>query len=307
MTCLSGGHLRGAFTPVVTPFKDGHVAYDTYARLIEFQVKQGAHGVLVNGTTAEPSTLTVDERNRLVDTAVEVAAGRIPVIAATGSQSLAETRQLTEHAADRGVDALLVVTPYYICPSQRGLVAYYTEVGRISPIPLMMYHIPGRAAVSATVDTLEELRAKVPSFIGMKHAANDLVLVSEALQRCGREFRIFVGLEDLSLPMLAIGACGLMNAVGNLVPQRIAALYGAASSGNLAEANRLHHELYSLNRAVFFDTNPQPVKYMMMRLGLLPENEHRLPMLPVDAKVARRLDQVMENANLAPFNGARTS
>ena len=193
--------------------------YDAYARLVEFQIRNGSHGILVTGTTAEPSTLSVEERNRLVDVTMQVAARRVPVVAATGSQSLRETKQLTEHAAKAGADALLIVTPYYIRPPQRGLVAYYLELAAMTDLPWMVYHIPGRAAVSVTIGTLKELRERSPSFVGMKHAVNDLPFVSECLATLGADFRIFVGLEELSFPMMQIGACGLMNAVGNLRPQ----------------------------------------------------------------------------------------
>jgi 4-hydroxy-tetrahydrodipicolinate synthase len=280
----------------LTPFRGGAVDYDTYARLVSHQVEQGTHGILVNGTTAEPSTLTIEERNRLVDVAVKTAAGRVPVVAATGSQSLAETRALTEHAVKAGADALLIVTPYYIRPPQRGIVAYYLEVVRGIDLPWMVYHIPGRTAVSVTVDTLAELKKKSPTFVGMKHAVNDLAFVSEALDALGQDFRIFVGLEELSYPMMAVGACGLMNAVGNLQPKRLAEMCEAIWNNDLASARRLHDELFELNKAVFFDTNPIPMKYMMKRLGLLPANDHRLPLMAAAPDLERRLDAVLQRA-----------
>ena len=166
--------LWGSIPPLVTPFRGGEVDYETYARLVEAQVAAGSHGVLVNGTTGEPSLLTVDERNRLVDVAMEAAAGRLPVVAATGSQSLLESRQLTVHAAEAGVAAVLVVTPYYVRPPQRGIVAYYAQVVDGLETPWLVYHIPGRAAVGVTVDTLEQLHDASPTFVGMKHAVNDL-------------------------------------------------------------------------------------------------------------------------------------
>src|SRR5262249_46578123 len=153
--------------------------------------------------------------NRLLEVAVQVSAHRVPVIAATGGQSLADSRRLTEHAARAGADALLIVTPYFLRPPQRGLVAYYLELATISSLPWMVYHIPGRAAVGVTIETLVELKSRSPHFIGMKHAVNDLGFVSECLARLGSEFKVFVGLEELSFPMMAVGACGLMNAVGN--------------------------------------------------------------------------------------------
>ncbi len=296
--------LQGSMPPLITPFRGGEVDYDTYARLVSFQIENGTHGILVNGTTAEPSTLSVEERNRLVDVAIRVAAGRVPVVAATGTQSLADSRRLTEHAARAGADALLIVTPYFLRPPQRGLVAYYLELASIAPLPWMVYHIPGRAAVSVTLDTLKELRQRSPTFVGMKHAVNDLGFVSECFAALGPGFKVFVGLEELSFPMLAIGACGLMNAVGNLQPRVLADLCEAVSRNDLAGARELHHRLFELNQAVFFDTNPIPIKYMMRRLGLLRTNEHRLPMMPATADLERRLDGVLERARLLEGSGA---
>ena len=290
--------LKGSIPPLVTPFRNGAVDYEGYGRLVEFEIENGSHGILVNGTTAEPSTLSVQERNRLVDIAVEVAGGRLPVVAATGSQSLPETRELTEHAARAGADALLIITPYYIRPPQRGLVAYFLELAKVTDLPWMVYHIPGRTAVNVTIDTLQELRSKSSSFVGMKHAVNDLALVSECNAVLGPEFKIFVGLEELSFPMMAVGACGLMNAVGNLRPRVLSQLCEAVWRGDLATAQALHHRLFEINQAVFFDTNPIPMKYMMRRLGILDTNEHRLPMMPATPELERRLDGVLRRAGL---------
>lgn len=290
--------LKGSIPPVVTPFKNGAVDYETYARLVEFQVANGSHGVLVNGTTSEPSTLTTAERNRLVDVAMETVKGRVPVVAATGSQSYAETEELTRHAVQAGVDALLVVTPYYIRPPQRGLVAYYLALAAQHEVPWMIYHIPGRAAVNVTLESMKQIREQSPHFVGMKHAVNDLGLVTECLVAFGDDFKIFVGLEELSFPMMAIGACGLMNAVGNLRPAVLSQMCEAVWKGDLALGRALHQRLLEINQAVFYDTNPIPMKYMMKKLGLLAGNEHRLPMVPATPELERRLDGVLERAGL---------
>jgi 4-hydroxy-tetrahydrodipicolinate synthase len=300
MMALERAFLRGSYPPLVTPFAGGAVDDATYARLVEFQIAQGSHGIVVNGTTGEPSTLTAEERARLVRVAVETARGRIPVVAATGAQSHAETVWLTEQAEAAGADAVLVVTPYYLRPPQRGLVEYFVDVGRRTRLPLLLYHIPGRAAVSLELETVERIAERLPTLVGIKQAVNDLGFVSQLLDRFGPDFRVFVGLEELSFPMLAIGAAGLMNAVGNLAPRKVARLYDAVASGSLSEARALHQELFELNRAVFWDTNPIPIKYMMKRLGLIPDNEHRLPMVPADAPLAARLDAVLERAKLDP-------
>jgi len=298
---LDNRALRGSYPPLITPFRDGAVDYEAYARLVEYQIAEGSHGIVVNGTTSEPSTLTADERARLVRVAVETSRKRIPVVAATGSQSHAETVWLTEQAESAGVDAVLVVTPYYIRPPQRGLVEYFVDVGRRTALPFLIYHIPGRTAVSVEIDTMERIAERLPTLVGIKHAVNDLGFVSQLLSRLGPDFRVFVGLEELSFPMLAIGASGLMNAVGNLAPETVARLYQAVASGSLGEARALHDELFELNRAVFWDTNPIPIKYMMKRLGLIAVNEHRLPMVPAEKGLEARLDAVLERAKLGPL------
>lgn len=290
--------LKGSIPPVVTPIRDNAVDYEAYAGLIEFQVAQGSHGVLVNGTTSEPSTLTIDERNRLIDIAIETVQGRIPVVAATGSQSLAETEQLTAYAVSAGVDALLIVTPYYIRPPQRGLIQYYLKLASQHDTPWMIYHIPGRTAINVTLDTMKELREKSANFVGMKHAVNDLGFVTECFAALGDDFRVFVGLEELSFPMMTIGACGLMNAVGNLRPGILAEMCQAVWNSDLKTGRELHQRLLEINQAVFYDTNPIPIKYMMKKLGIMPSNEHRLPMVPATPEIERRLDGVLERAGL---------
>jgi len=298
MISLAPDTLRGSYPPIVTPFKDGAVDYDTFAAIVDRQVRLGSHGLVITGTTGEPSSLSVTERIELLRVAVSTVAGRVPVVAATGSQSLTETVELTAQAEKCGADAVLVVTPYYIRPPQRGLVEYFVAIGRTTALPLLIYHIPGRAAVSVTVDTVARIADALPTLVGIKHAVNDLEFVTEVLLRCGRDFRVFCGLEALSLPMLVVGAAGVMNAVGNLAPDRVAALCTAVAAGRLADARQLHDDLFGLNQAIFLDTNPIPLKYMMARLDLLPSSEVRLPLVSLDDQQRRRLDSVLHAAGL---------
>lgn len=298
MQTLPADFLTGSYPPIVTPFRDGKVDLDAYARLIDFQIEHGTHGIVVNGTTSEPTSLTVDERNALVRTAVEVARKRIPIVAQTGSQSHAETVALTEAATKAGADALMVLTPYFVRAPQRGVVEYFNDIGRRSPLPLLMYHIPGRSAFKVELDTLVRIADATPHFVGIKHAVDDHNFVTRMIATLGPEFRIFVGLEEFTFPMMAIGAQGTMNAVANLAPAQVAALCNATRSGDLAEARRLHFALFDLMCAVFYDTNPIPMKYMMKRMGLLASNEHRLPMVPAAPELERRLDAVLAKAGL---------
>jgi 4-hydroxy-tetrahydrodipicolinate synthase len=301
MLQLDKDAIRGSIPPLVTPFKDGEVDYTAYARLVEFQARNGSHGVLVNGTTSEPSSLTIAERNRLVDVAVEAAAGRVTVVAATGSQSYAETEALTLHAAKaKGVDALLIVTPYYSRPPQRGIAAYYEALNKLHGKPWMIYHIPGRAAVDVKIETVKDIAKTCPTFIGMKHASLDLAFVSDLFEDVHEDLRVFVGLEELSFPMMAVGACGLMNAVGNLSPRPLADMCAAVWKGDLFAARKLHRSLFEINKAVFYDINPIPMKYMMKRLGIMPTNEHRLPLVPATAELEKRLDDVLKRNGLIP-------
>src|SRR6266404_2765825 len=274
--------LCGSYPPVLTPFRNGQLDLRKFAELAERQVREGSHGVVVCGTTGEPSRLTPDERTELVKVAVEVIAKRIPVVAATGSQSFAETLEITTRAEKAGADAVLVVTPYYIKPSQRGLVEYFVSVGQRTELPLMIYRIAER----------------LPNLVGIKHAVNDLEFVTELLTELGPEFRVFCGLEALSLPMLVVGARGLMNAVSNLAPARVAALYEAVEQGDLATARKLHAKLFELNQSIFLDTNPGPLKYMMSRLGLLDSPELRLPLVSMDGDQAKILDKVLVRLGL---------
>lgn len=298
MTGLSTNSLRGSYPPVVTPFREGKIDFDKYAQLIDRQVREGSHGVVVNGTTAEPSSLTIQERCELVEIAVKTVGTRIPVVAATGSQSLAETLELTSRAEQAGADALLVVTPYYVKPPQRGLIEYFVEIGNRTSLPMMIYHIPGRTGVSISPATVARIAERLPNVVGVKHAANDLEFVTETLALMGTDFRIFCGLEALSLPMLSIGAAGLMNAVGNLAPADVAALCEAVDRGDLSRARGLHFQLFELNQAIFLETNPIPLKYMMWRMGILENFDVRLPLMPLECDNQKKLDGVLGRAGL---------
>lgn len=298
MITLQKEALRGSIPPIVTPFRDGKVDYDRLASLIDFQARNGTHGVLINGTTSEPSTLTVEERNRAVDVAVQAARGRLQVVAATGSQSHAESVALSEHAARAGADALLLVTPYYVRPPQRGVAAYFIDIGRRVDIPLMMYHIPGRTAFKTDLRTLEDVAEALPHFVGIKHAVDDHSFVTEMLHRFGPEFRVFVGLEEFTFPMMCLGAGGTMNAVANVAPREVAELCNLVRAGQLEAARALHYRLFELMKMIFWDTNPIPLKYLMKRLGLLDRNEHRLPMVPASPELERRIDALADTLGL---------
>jgi 4-hydroxy-tetrahydrodipicolinate synthase len=295
---LNEAFLRGSYPPVITPFRDGQVDFETFSYLVERQVQGGSHGIVVGGTTGEPSSLTIEERIKLVKVSVEIVAKRIPVVAGTGSQSLAETIEITQKAEEFGADAVLIVTPYYIKPPQRGLVEYFQSVAERTHLPVLLYNIPHRASVSLEPSTVAEITDRAPNIVGIKHASKDVGFVSEIQVRLGPGFRVFCGLEALTLPMMTVGAAGTMSAVGNLDPARVAGLCDAIAGSRHDEARKLHFDLFALNEAIFLDTNPIPLKYMMWRTGHLESPELRLPLVPLGEKHRDKADAALSAAGL---------
>jgi len=192
--------LKGAFTPLIVPFKSGAIDYDRYAELIEWQIHQGTHGLLVNATSGEPTTLTLEEKARLIEVAVRASAGRKPVAAGIPAESHAEAVTLLGRAENAGADAVVSVTPYYIRPPQRGLIEFFVDLMTRTELPFLIYHIPARAAVSVTSETFEAIAERCPNFVGLKNTDDNLALVSHLVGRLGPEFRIFGGLRARPSP-----------------------------------------------------------------------------------------------------------
>jgi 4-hydroxy-tetrahydrodipicolinate synthase len=291
--------LKGAFTPLVVPFRRGEVDFDRYAKLIEWQIEQGTHGLLVNATSGEPTTLTLEEKARLIEVAVKTSAGRKPVAAGIPAESHSEAVTLLARAEKAGADALVSVTPYYVRPPQRGLVAFFSDLAKRTKLPFLIYHIPARAAVSVTADTFEAIAERCPNFVGLKNTDDNLALVSHLMNRLGQDFRIFGGLENTAFAMSALGGCGTMIATSNVAPRQIAELNELCIAGKLHEAQTLVIEIDELMTVPFLDTGPIPIKCMMKLMGLIPTNEHRLPMMPATPELEKQLAAVVERYGLA--------
>ncbi|MGB7949473.1 MAG: 4-hydroxy-tetrahydrodipicolinate synthase [Candidatus Binatia bacterium] len=290
--------LSGSFVPLVVPFDDGAIDYDAYARLCDWQITQGSSGLLVNATSGEPTTLTLEERAKLVETAMNAAAGRRPVCAGTASVSHAETAALIERFEKLDVDYVFVVTPFYCKPPQRALVDFFADVAARTEKSLLAYHIPGRAAVSLTADTLAEIKDRATNFVGLKNTDDDMALVTDTLVRLGGDFRIFCGMEKASLPTLAVGGAGLMISISNVIPDRVARLCRFCAEGDTEGAKNLNKQLAPLFDAIGYDTAPITTKYMLKRIGMIAKNEHRLPMTTSTPALEARLDAVLQVAGL---------
>ncbi|HWE62234.1 MAG TPA: 2,4-dihydroxyhept-2-ene-1,7-dioic acid aldolase [Chloroflexota bacterium] len=290
--------LRGAITPLVTTFRDGAVDVAALERLVEFQIEHGSHGIGVAGTTGEPTSLSAEERELVIETAVRAARGRVPVLAGAGSVNHEETLRFTRYARDVGAAAALLIVPYYCRPSQEGLYQHFCGVaGAVPDYPIMLYNIPGRSAVNLEPATMARLRRDCPNIFGVKEANTNFAQISQVLHLCGRDFGVYSGIEALCFPMLALGGAGHVSATGNVLPRQVADLYNLCEQGRWNEARDLHYWLLEMNEVLFIETNPAPVKAALGMMGLI-SPELRLPLAPIGEASADRLRAVMKRYEL---------
>jgi 4-hydroxy-tetrahydrodipicolinate synthase len=290
--------IRGSLTPLVTPFRDGDVDAAAFDALVERQLAGGSHGVAVAGTTGEPASLSLDEREVLFERAVAVVAGRGAVLAGTGTNEQRDTLRLTRAAARAGATAALIVTPYFVNPDQRGLRDWYETLADASEIPVILYDIPGRSGVALSLDTTEALSSH-ENIIGVKLARPDLVHASQVIAACGPDFGVYSGVEALCYPLLALGGAGHVSATGNLFPAELARMADAAFAGDWETARRLHYELLEVNEAIFFATNPVPIKAMLALAGVIGP-EVRPPLSAATPELIERLEPILARRGVAP-------
>ena len=289
----------GSIVPLVTPFRDGQLYEEGLAALVEWQIESGSHGVGVTGTTGEPAALTMDERKRVIQVAVQAAAGRVPVFAGTGSPNHAETLELTRYAEALGASAALVITPAYMRPSQEGLFQHFRAVAQATGLPVVLYNIPGRTEVNLEIDTVARLRDACPNIVGVKESNKDFEHITRLLGKLGRDFLVYSGIELLCFPLLAIGGAGYVSATGNVLPREVARLWDLVRADRWREAQDLHYWLMAMNDAVFFETNPVPMKTALGLMGRV-SPEVRLPLAPLSDANLARLKAVMADYGLLP-------
>lgn len=287
--------LKGSIAPVITPFKqDESLDLDTFRHLIEWQIESGSHGISVTGTSGEPSSLTLEERELVMETAAKAVAGRVPFAPGTGSVNHAEALRLTKSAQEMGADAAMVIVPYYNKPSQNALYNHFKIIADSVDIPIIIYNIPGRTGVNLDVRTMARLAEDCPNIIGAKESNKDFEHVNRVMLHCGRDFKLFSGIELLCYPMLAIGGSGSISATANVAPSKVAEMHDAFEKGNTARALELHYELMPLNDVLFKETNPAPVKAALGMMGMI-EPVLRKPMdLPseeLQAEIRTHLNQ----------------
>lgn len=284
-------NLEGTFVALVTPFKNGKINEEKIRELVRFQIENGTDGIVPCGTTGESPALTEEEKNRVIKIVIEEAKGKALVIAGTGTNNTEKSVKATAQAKEMGADAALVITPYYNKPTQAGLIRHFEAVAEVN-LPIMIYNVPGRTSVNILPSTIEKL-SKLDQIVAIKEASGDLNQVSEILTTCKDNIKVFSGDDSLFAPILAVGGVGVVSVVANLVPQYLKSLYEAFKSNEIVRMQQLHHQLFELCQAMFYETNPGPVKTAMNLMGM-DVGELRPPLAPMSGTNKEKLIEALK-------------
>jgi len=294
---MSDPLFKGSYVALITPMRpDGAVDEAAFGALVDWQIQQGTHGIVPVGTTGESPTLSHDEHRRVVEIAVEVAAGRVPVVAGAGSNSTAEAIELTRHAKAAGADAALVVTPYYNKPTQQGMVLHYTAIADAVDLPIVIYNIPSRSVVDMGIETMAKL-ARHPNIVGVKDSTANLARPLHTRRACGPGFTQFSGEDHTALSFLAAGGHGCISVTGNLAPRLCSEMHRAWQDGEPDKAMAIQDRLLALHDAMFVESNPGPVKYGASLIGH-GSGHCRLPLAPVTEATRTQVRAAMLDAGL---------
>lgn len=291
--------LRGSITALITPFVNGAVDEKAFSALVDWQIREGTHGLVPVGTTGESPTLTHDEHRRVVEICVEVANKRVPVIAGAGSNSTAEAVELARFAEEVGADAILSIVPYYNKPSQEGMFQHFSAVAGATSLPVILYSVPGRTVVDLTVETIARLRDAHDNIAGVKDATASMERASMQRAKLGDDFTLLSGEDMTALGFNAHGGDGCISVTSNVAPRLSAQFQNACQQGNYAEALSLQDKLVYLHKNLFIEPNPQGVKYAASKLNLC-RNEFRLPLVPVAKSTEAAIDFALQHAGLLP-------
>ena len=287
----------GSIPALVTPFSDGRVAEDTLRAFVDWQIAEGSNGLVPCGTTGEVATLSDDEHRRVIATVVEVAKGRVPVIAGCGTYSTEHSIERTRAAADLGADAALVVVPYYNKPSQEGLAAHFLAIAEASPLPIVVYNVPSRTVADISVETLAKISAH-PRIAAIKDATGNLARVSAQRLACGEKFIQLSGNDDMALGFNAMGGVGCISVTANVAPKLCSEFQKATREKRWDDALKLQDKLYPLHAALFTDASPAPTKYALSRVRPGFPTELRLPLVEASTASKRAVDAALEHAGL---------
>ncbi len=290
--------FKGSLVALITPFKDGAIDKKSLKRLIDFHVENGTDALVVAGTTGESATLTFSEHEELINLSVEYADKRIPVIAGTGANATHEAIALTKAAEKAGVDGSLQIVPYYNKPTQEGIYQHFKAIAEETNIPLILYNIPSRTGVDMLPETFARLYADFPNIIGIKEATGNVTRVSEMISLTNPDVVILSGDDALTLPMISVGAKGVISVANNIVPGEIAEMCRLALDGKFQEARKIHDKYWKLFKVLFIETNPIPVKTAAYMMGLIDDLELRLPLYYLKPENEKKLKETLKEYNL---------
>jgi 4-hydroxy-tetrahydrodipicolinate synthase len=290
--------FTGSMVAIVTPFKNNGLALDEkkLKELVRFQVDSGTSVIVPCGTTGESATLSIEEHERVIDIVIDAAKPKVKVMAGTGSNNTAEAIELTAHAKKAGADAALIITPYYNKPTQEGVYCHFKALSDSVDIPLIAYNIASRTGVNITPDTMKRL-SMLKNVIGVKEASGDLNQMSEIRNLCGKDFSLISGDDSLTLPVLSIGGCGVISVVANIIPKDVSDMVKAFMNNDLEKARSIHYKMLPLIKAMFFETNPIPVKTAMGIMGMI-EPSLRLPMCEMSDSNREKLKKALKDYGL---------
>ena len=289
--------FSGAMTALVTPFKNNALDEEAYRNFIEFQITEGIHGLVPCGTTGESATLSHEEHERVIEICIDQAKGRVPVLAGAGSNNTIEAIRLTRFAQKAGATGALLITPYYNKPTQEGLFQHYKAIAEAVDMPLVPYNVPGRTGCNLLPETLARLTKMFSHIVGVKEATGDMAQGSKTLSSSPANFSVLSGDDFTARPLMAMGGKGVISVTSNLVPGRMAAMCNAFNKGDVAESARIHHELFPLHEAMFFESNPIPAKTALHLMGKM-EAEMRLPLCPMGEPAKEKLVAVLRQLKL---------
>ena len=284
----------GMMVAMVTPFSRGAIDYEATARLVDFLLAGGTEGLVVSGSTGEAATCTVEERRELWRFVKAQVRGRVPLVAGTGTNSTADSIALTRMAEEIGLDGAMIVTPFYNKPTPKGQIAHFTAVANATKLPLILYNVPGRTALNTSPETLAQVD-HLPNVVAVKEASGSLDQASAV--RAKTKLTLLSGDDSLTLPMIAVGAAGVISVAGNVAPRAMRELTDHARAGRMSEAEAVHRRLGPLFKALFVESNPGPAKALLARMGLM-ANELRLPLVPVEPATERLLEDAARAAGI---------
>ncbi len=288
--------FTGSIVAIVTPFKEGRFDEKAFSDLIEWHIAEGTNAIVPCGTTGESATLEYDEHYRVIQLCIEVVNRRVPVIAGTGANSTAETIMMTKKAEELGADGALLVAPYYNKPTQEGIYRHYKAVAEAVGIPLVLYNVPGRTASNILPETVARL-AEIENIVAIKEASANMRQVSDIIRLCGDKITVLSGDDFTTFPLMALGGKGVISVVANVMPRKVSEMCAAMLSGDLEKAREIHYFLEPLSGAMFYETNPIPVKTALSLMGKINE-EFRLPLCEMAPANKERLREVMKSYSL---------